>query len=148
MHKKLPDIFQKVLVVWLIPSIRLYFLHWDSAVLSHSLSKLSKKRSCGGCWLFPTLVCLTQQFACVHCKAESSSTQKTGDTELSWKPNFKIFFLLWKGFISLCCLFVHLFLENDELSIVLLHYENWTIVRSPRVWDGLLLGFLKENKIN
>lgn len=91
MHKKLPDIFQKVLVVWLIPSIRLYFLHWDSAVLSHSLSKLSKKRSCGGCWLFPTLVCLTQQFACVHCKAESSSTQKTGDTELSWKPNFKIF---------------------------------------------------------
>lgn len=109
MHKKLPDIFQKVLVVWLIPSVRLYFLHWDSAVLSHSLSKLSEKRSCGGCWLSPTLVCLTQQFACVHWKAESSSTQKTGDTELSWKPNFKIFFPAVKGlyFIMLfVCAFI------------------------------------------
>lgn len=145
MHKNYQIFFQKVLVVWLIPSMRLYFLHADSAILSHSLSKLSERMSCGGCWLSPTLVCLSQQFACIHWKAENSCTQKTGDTELSWKPNFKIFSCCERAlFHYVVCLCIYFWRMMGSP----LFYENWTIVRSPGVWDGLLFGFLKENKIN
>lgn len=36
-------------------------------------------------------ICLTQQFACIQSTVANSSTQKTGDTELSWDLSFEIF---------------------------------------------------------
>lgn len=146
MHKNYQIFSRKV---WWFDSSPPYFLHADSAVLSHSLSKLPEKRSCGGCWLSPTLVCLTQQFACIHWKAENSGTQKTGDTELSWKPNFKIFFPAVKG-LYFITLFVCAFIFWRMMSCPLFYFIMKTelLLRSHRVWDELLFGFLKENKIN
>lgn len=141
-------LFQKVLVVWLVPSIGLYFLHADSAILSHSLWEHLEKTGCGGCQPPHNFVCLTRQFACIQYKAENSSTWKTGDAELSLKPNFEIFACcegaLFDYFVCLCTYFWR------KMSCPLFYFIMKTelLLRSPRVWDGLLFGFLKENKIN
>lgn len=140
--------FSEILVDWLFPSIALCFFHANSVILSHSLWEHSEEMVSGGYWPPHNFVCLTWQFVHVQYKAESSSTQKTGDAELSWKLNFENFACcegaLFDYFVCLCIYFWR------GMSCPLFYFIMKTelLLRSPRVWDGLLFRLLKENKIN